>query len=84
MREFGTEQVTVNQASVAALIGVWPNTVSNMIDDGRLIPDRYSLSYGTEAFSLSYVIDYCKEHGIALDLDAIASKMSEGGAILAP
>lgn len=53
MRGYADEQVVITQNELARMLVVSPNTIKHMIQDGRLHPDKFIQSLGTEAFSLS-------------------------------
>lgn len=53
VRGYSDEQMVVTQAELARMVKASPSTIRNMIQDGRLHPDRFIVSHGTGAFSMS-------------------------------
>ena len=64
--DYTDEQTVITQNELARMLGIAANTVKNAIADGRLHPDRFIQSLGTEAFSLSEAKRLMSEGGITL------------------
>lgn len=79
-KKWAQDDVIITKSHLSSLMGVAPGTIDNMIADGRLHPDKFSLASATDAFSLSYVVRAFDAMGVDVPWEMIGARMSQAGA----